>query len=182
MKTRQQAYELLTQYVTQQSLIQHCLAVEAAMRQYANIYGEDEETWAICGLLHDFDYEQYPSMEQHPYEGVKILKAQQYPEEVCTAIMGHGNHTGVPRTSLMAKTLFAVDELSGLIVALAKVRPGGFDGMNAKSVKKALKKKGFAATVSREDIAQGIRELGVDENEHYTRVIAGLQSIQEQLL
>lgn len=161
------------------------------------------DRWWICGLLHDFDWERHPTMEQHPSEGVKHLRSIGVDEEICAAIMGHGNHTGVIRESLMAKTLFAVDELSGLIVALARVRPGnpesklsgpetsekkisGFDGMKAKSVRKAMKKKGFAAAINRDDIRQGMNELGFDgdaekENEHLELVVKALEGVRVEL-
>lgn len=139
------------------------------------------DKWWACGLLHDFDWEIHPTMEQHPVEGVKILRSLGYDEEICEAILGHGNHTGVPRRSLMAKTLFAVDELCGLIIALARVRPGGFEGMNSDSVKKAMKKKDFAAAINRDDIRQGINELSVDENGHFELVIGALKGIKGEL-
>lgn len=146
------------------------------MRAYAHHFGEDEESWAIAGLLHDFDYERYPTLEDHPYKGANVLKVEGYSQDIIQAILGHANHTGVARESLMARTLFAVDELSGFVIALAKVRPGNFDGMDAQSVDRALKKKKFAAAISRDDIEQGIRELGVDRNEHFTKVIAALKT------
>jgi predicted hydrolase (HD superfamily) len=154
------------------------------MEGYAKKNGLSEEeidSYWITGLLHDFDYERYPSLEKHPYEGVKVLKEEGYTDEIVQAIFGHGNHTGVKRESVIAKTLFAVDELSGLVVALAHVRPGNFDGMTAKSVKKALKKKDFAKGVNRGDIRQGIEELGVEQCEHFEAVIEALNGIKSDL-
>jgi len=179
--TRGDAWELLNEYVKSESLIRHCLSVEAAMRTYAKKYNGDVEEWGIAGLLHDFDYEKFPSLEKHPLEGSKILKEKEYPEDIIQAILGHGNHTGVERESQMAKCLFAVDELCGFIVALAHIRPGHLEGMAAKSVKKNLKKKGFAAAINREEIEQGISELGIDRESHINLVIQALQGISREL-
>lgn len=181
MKTREEAISLMHENVKAESLRKHCYSVAAAMEAYAEKYSEDKDKWWICGLLHDFDWEIHPTMEQHPSEGVKMLRKKGYDEDICIAIMGHGNHTGVKRESLMAKTLFAVDELSGLIVALARVRPGNFDGMSASSVKKAMKKKEFAAAINREDIKQGILEMRVNEDEHFSLVINALSNIKKEL-
>jgi len=166
---------LLHEYVQSASIRSHCYAVAAAMEHYAQKFTQDKDLWWMTGLLHDFDYEKYPT--EHVTQGVKILAAQGYPQELIEAIQGHVDY--VPRESLMAKTLFAVDELCGFIVALAKVK-NGFT-MDAGSVKRALKKKGFAAAVSREDIEAGIIELGVDKDEHFSAVITALSSIQVQL-
>lgn len=181
MPTRDDAWKLLTEWVSSESLRRHCRAVEAAMRGYANVYGGDPETWGIAGLLHDFDYEKHPTLEKHPREGVKVLREKGYPDEICDAIMGHGDHTGVPRVSQMAKCLYAVDELSGFLVALAHVRPGKFEGMDADSVERNLKKKGFAAAIDRAAIQKGIDELGVDRREHFERVIASLRDVAKEL-
>ena len=135
----------------------------------------------ITGLLHDFDWEKYPTLQEHPIKGCTRLRELEYDEEIIEAILGHNKATGIPRRSLMAKTLFAVDELCGLIIALAYVRPGNFDGMSAQSVKKAIKKKDFAANISREDIAQGIKELEVNENEHLETVIKSLSETKKEL-
>lgn len=183
-KVREFSLELLHEWVSSDSLRKHCYAVAAAMEEYAmknKLPREEIDKWWICGLLHDFDYEKFPSMEKHPFEGVKILREKNYDEKIVNAIIGHGNHTGVKRESDMAKTLFAVDELCGLIMALAKVRPGNFDGMNANSVKKAMKKKDFAAAINREDIKQGIQELGVNEDEHFEIVIRALKICKKDL-
>lgn len=179
--TRDSAWNLLNEYVKSKALIKHMLGVEAAMRTYAKKFGEDEEKWAITGLIHDFDYEKYPTTEEHPIKGNEILKEKGYPEDILEAIMGHATYSGVPRTSKMAKTLFAVDELCGLIHAVALVRPNGFDGMKTKSVKKKLKDKAFAAKINREDIEQGIEELEIDRDEHIQICIEALQSIKKEL-
>lgn len=172
--TRDQAWQLLQEYV-KSPLLKHCLAVEAAMRAYAEKYGGDKEIWGIIGLLHDFDYEQFPS--EHPFKGVAILKERGYPEEIIQAILGHALFSGVARKSQMAKCLFAVDELCGFIMACALVRPTRLEGLEPKSVKKRLREKSFAAKVNREEIAQGITELGVPEDEHISLVIKAMQGI-----
>ena len=179
---REKAWNLLCKYTKTESLRKHALAVEAAMRHYADFYGEDIELWGITGLLHDFDYEMYPDEENHPYRGNEILEKEGYSEEIRQAIMGHASYTGVARDSLMSKVLFAVDELTGFIIAVALVRPSKsiFD-VKPKSVKKKFKTKAFAAKVSREEIRQGIEELGVDETEHIQRVIDALKTIADDL-
>ncbi|NOX38862.1 MAG: HDIG domain-containing protein [Calditrichaeota bacterium] len=179
---REEAFQLLTEYTKKENLIKHALAVEAAMRAYAREFGEDEETWGIVGLLHDFDYERYPSLEDHPFRGAEILRQKGVPEEWVEAILGHANHTGVPRRTRMAKTLYAVDELCGFITAVAYVRPSKkIADVTVKSVKKKLKDKAFARQVSREDIFRGAEELGVPLDEHIDRVIRAMQSIADQL-
>lgn len=185
-KTRDEAWDLLNEYTQSESLIKHALCVEASMRAYARHFGEDEEKWGITGLLHDFDYEKYPEYDTeaksgHPYEGVKILKEQGYDQDMLDAILGHAEYTGTPRETMIAKALFAVDELSGFVMAVAYVRPEKLDGMKPKSVKKKLKDKAFAAAVSRDDISQGVEELGVDTDEHIARVIDALSGISTQL-
>src|SRR5581483_5509927 len=153
---RAAAYALLCEYVKDQSLVRHCLAVEAAMRAYARKLGQDEETWGIIGLLHDFDYERWPNPPDHPLRGAEILRAQGYPEEVIYAIKSHADYlTDCPRVHTVDKALYACDELAGFISACALVRPGGIGDMAASSVKKKMKSKGFARNVSREDIARG---------------------------
>lgn len=181
MKTRQDALELLYLWVKSESLRWHCKSVAAAMEGYAEKFGEDKEKWFICGLLHDFDYEKYPDINIHPIKGCEELEKLGYDKDIIEAIMGHNEVTGVERKSEMAKTLFAVDELSGLIVALSKVRPQGFEGMSAKSVEKALKKKDFAAAISREDIEKGITGLNVDRKEHFDLVIKSLSSLGKNI-
>jgi len=153
--------------------------VEAAMRSYARHFKEDEGLWGITGLLHDFDYEKWP--EKHPIRGSKILRELDYPEEVVVSILGHSTKTGVARDTKMAQALFAVDELCGMVMATAYVRPTHFDGMSPKSVKKNMKKKGFAAGIHREEIEQGIEELGVQKDEHIERVTEALERIKEEL-
>jgi predicted hydrolase (HD superfamily) len=175
---RVQAVALLHEWVSSESLRKHCYAVAAAMEGYAikhRLSEKEIDEWYIAGLLHDMDYEKFPTLDKHPFEGVRVLGEKGYSHEIIEAILGHGNHTNVKRESLMAKTLFAVDELSGLLVALSKVKADGFATMTAESVEKALKKKGFAAAVNREDIEQGIRELGVERESHFTCVIQSLK-------
>ncbi len=180
--TRDEAYQLLTEYTKKENLIKHALAVEAAMRAYARKFGEDEEAWGVVGLLHDFDYEVYPSLEDHPFKGAEILRQKGFPEEWVEAILGHAEHTGVPRKTLMAKTLFAVDELCGFITAVALVRPDKkLESVKVKSVKKKLKDKAFARQVSREDIRKGAEELGVDLDEHIAFVLEAMKGIAPQL-
>lgn len=179
--TREDTWTLLNEYTKSESLLKHALGVEAAMRAYARKFGEDEEKWGITGLIHDFDYEKWPSVEEHPIKGNEILKEKGYPEEITQAIMGHAVYSGVPRDTLMAKTLFAVDELTGFIMASAYVRPDKLDGLKPKSVKKKMKDKRFAAKVSREDIEQGIAEIEVDRDEHIAIIIEALQGIKEDL-
>ena len=179
---REQAWELLTEYTKKLGLRKHALAVEAAMRVYAEKYGEDVEAWGIVGLIHDFDYERYPDLEDHPYKGAEILKEKGYPRNWITAVLGHGNHTEVARESIMAKALYAVDELTGFIVAVTLVRPSRkLADVTANSVKKKMKDKTFAAAVSRDDIRQGAEELGVPLDEHITTVIEAMQGIAGEL-
>ncbi len=163
------------------SLRRHAYAVEAAMEAYAEHFGADVEAWRIAGLLHDMDYEKHPDPAEHPYVGVRELEGRGYPEEIRQAILGHADYTGTPRTTPMAKALFAVDELSGLVTAAALVRPTGIEGMTASSIKKKMKDKAFAAAVSRDDIRQGAEELGVALDDHITRVIGALQRHAERI-
>jgi putative nucleotidyltransferase with HDIG domain len=181
MPTYDDALALFHEWTQTDSLRRHGYAVEAAMEAYAEAWGEDAELWRMTGLLHDMDYERHPSTDAHPYVGVADLRARGYPEPMLQAIMGHAPYTGTPRTSRLAKTLFAVDELSGLVVATALVRPGAMDGLTPKSVKKKMKDKGFAAAVSRDDIRQGADELGLDLDEHLRTVIAGLSVRAERI-
>lgn len=179
---RDAAWELLTTHTTQPGLIGHGLAVEAAMRWYARRHGADEELWGCVGLLHDFDWEIHPTAEQHPAEGAPMLRDAGWPELVVRAIQAHAPHTGVTRETAMERHLFACDELSGFVVAVARMRPGGFDGMTPKSVKKKLKTLNFAAGVSREDVALGCEEIGLELDEHVAHVIAALAPIGDRLL
>ncbi len=183
---REQAYQLLCDWVKSESLRKHMLCVEAAMRAYAKKFGQNEELWGIAGLLHDFDYEKYPEVNPaaktgHPFEGVNHLQSLGYPDEIIQAILGHATYSGVPRQSQMAKVLFAVDELCGFIVACALMRSDRLETLEASSVKKKLKDKKFAAKVSREDIKQGILELGIEENEHINFIIQALKNISKTL-
>jgi putative nucleotidyltransferase with HDIG domain len=183
---RDDALALMQEYTQNENLRRHMYAVEAAMRAYARKYGEDEELWGITGLLHDFDYERWPNDErkpdeEHPTTGVKILREKGYPEEMLQAILGHAEHTGAPRESLMAKVLFAVDELTGFLTACALVRPTGLSDMKVKSVKKKFKDPSFARGVSRDDVNKGVAELGVDFSEHVQLVIEAMREIQDEL-
>ncbi|MEK7249412.1 MAG: HD domain-containing protein, partial [Bacteroidota bacterium] len=178
---RQDALNLLFEYTKSDSLRKHALAVEAAMRAYANKFGEDEEKWGIVGLLHDFDYEMYQTVPDHPMKGSEILKEHGYPEDVRTAILSHVPDMKVPRDTMMAKTLFACDELSGFLVACAMVRPNKLADLQASSVKKKLKDKAFARTVSREDIQQGIQEMQIDADEHIQFVISALSKVSNDI-
>ena len=156
MVTRENAWQLLNDYTHNQNLVRHMLAVEAAMRTYARHFGEDEELWGIVGLLHDFDYEQHPTADEHPYAGAAILRERGWPEEIVDAVLSHADYTGVPRDSLLKKALFAVDELTGLIVAVALVRPSkAIRDVRVKSVRKKWRDKAFAAGVNRREIEEG---------------------------
>lgn len=172
---RDDAWELMCEWTESESLRKHMLAVETAMRAYAREFGEDEEKWGVTGLLHDMDYEKHPTPAEHPMVGVRELERRGYPEEVLEAIKGHADYLDVPRETQMAKTLYAVDELSGFITACALVRPEGLEGLKAKSVKKKMKQKSFAASVNREDIVRGAEELSVDLNEHIEFVAAAMR-------
>lgn len=178
---RQEALDLLHEYTKTDSLRKHALAVEAAMRAYAKKSGDDEEKWGIVGLLHDFDYEMYPQVPDHPMKGQIILEQKGYPDDVRRAIVSHVPQMKVPRDTPMAKTLFACDELCGFIVACSLVRPNKISDLEASSVKKKLKDKAFARTVSREDIAQGIGEMQVDMNEHLQFVIGALKGVAVEI-
>jgi len=173
--SRDDAWELVCEWVESDSLRKHLLGVEAAMRAYAQKWDEDEEAYAVTGLVHDLDYERYPDLETgHPRYAIKELTERGYPQEVIDAVAGHADFMGVPRETRMAKTLFAVDELSGFVTACAMVRPTGLEGMTPKSVKKKLKQPSFAAAVSREEVQRGVEELGVDADEHIALVIEAL--------
>jgi putative nucleotidyltransferase with HDIG domain len=174
--TRDKAWALLTEYTKSESLLKHAMAVEASVRGYARRFGEDENFWGITALLHDFDYERYPDLENHPIRGSEILRAQGWPEPLIRAILSHGDHTGVKRESKLEHTLFACDELSGFITAAALVRPSkSVLDLEASSVKKRMKDKAFARGVKREDIVLGAEELGLPLDEHITNVIGFLR-------
>ncbi len=182
MKTRQEALQLLHEYTESDSLRRHAYAVEAAMRAYAARLGEDVEKWGITGLLHDFDYERYPTPEEHTVVGSRILHEKGYPDEIIQAISGHTNYHGVVRDTPLAKALFACDEISGFVMAVAMVRPNRLiASVEVKSVKKKLKDKAFAKGVNREDIAAGVVELSVDLDDHIALVIEALSSIAPEL-
>ena len=181
MPTYDDALSLFHEWTQTESLRRHAYAVESAMAYYAELFGEDETLWRMTGLLHDMDYEKHPTREEHPFVGVDVLRKKGYPEEMLEAILGHATYSGVPRTSRLAKTLFAVDELAGFITAVSYVRPTKLVGMKPKSVKKKLKDKAFAAAVSREDIRVGAEELGIDLDMHITNVIAGMNREAERL-
>ncbi|CAN5876195.1 HDIG domain-containing protein [soil metagenome] len=178
---RDEAWELMCEWTESDSLRKHMLAVEAAMRAYARRFDEDEEKWGVTGLLHDMDYEKHPTPDEHPMVGVRELESRGYPEDVLHAIKGHADYLDVPRDTLMSKTLYAVDELSGFIVACALMRPEGLENMKAKSVRKKMKQKSFAAAVNRDDIVRGAEELGVELNEHIEFVAGALKERSGEL-
>jgi len=184
---RSEALALVHEYTQSDALRKHMLAVEAAMRAYAKKSGEHEDTWGIVGLLHDFDYERFPNAahaadQEHPAEGSRILASKGLPEDLRRAILGHASYTGVPRETPLAKTLFAVDELCGFLVACALVRPSrSLTDLEVSSVKKKLKDKAFARGVSRDDITQGAQELGVELDAHIKFVIDALRPVERDL-
>jgi putative nucleotidyltransferase with HDIG domain len=180
--SREEAWALVEEWVQSDSLRKHLLGVEAAMRAYARRWGEDEELYAVTGLLHDLDYERYPDLDTgHPRMALALFEEKGYPRELIDAVAGHATFLGVPRESQMAKTLYAVDELSGFVSACALVRPTGIEGMTPKSVKKKLKQPSFAAGVNRDEVHQGAEELGVDFDEHVAFVIAAMEERAEAL-
>lgn len=182
LPSRDDALALVHEWTAGESLRKHMLAVEAAMRAYARHFGADEARWGLAGLVHDFDYERFPNAErsateQHPSEGVRRLRALGYPEDVLDAVMGHADYTGAPRTTVMARTLFAVDELTGLITAAALVKPSRrVADVDVAGVRRKMKDKGFARGVNREDVVNGAAELGVDLDEHIGHVLAAMQA------
>jgi putative nucleotidyltransferase with HDIG domain len=183
LPSRDDALALMHEYTASESLRAHMLSVEAAMRAYAVRFGEDPERWGLTGLLHDFDYERFPNdahspTEEHPAQGVRILRERGYPEDMLQAILGHATYCGVSRETTMAKALFAVDELTGLITASALVRPSkSVLDLDGRSVRKKMKDKGFARGVSREDVLQGVSELGVELDEHIQFVIEAMRPV-----
>ena len=179
---RTKALELVHEYVKNENLIRHMLAVEAAMRFYAQKYGEDEETWGITGLLHDFDWEIHPTLEEHPQAGAPILRESGVPEEIIRAILSHADHTGVARVSKMEKTLLACDEITGLITAVALVRPSkSLLDMEVRSVKKKWKDKAFAAGANRDEITMATEEFGIELWEHVNNVILAMRRVAPEL-
>jgi predicted hydrolase (HD superfamily) len=178
---REAAWELLCEYTKSESLRKHALAVEACMRAYAAKSGQDADQWGVVGLIHDFDYEMYPNAPDHPLKGSEILKEKGYPEDIRRAILGHADYSGVPRDTLLAKTLYACDELAGFITACSLVRPDRIVSLQPKSVRKRMKDKAFARSVSREDILKGAEELGVPLDEHIAFCIEAMRSIADAL-
>ena len=180
--TRDEAWQLVEEWIEGDSLRKHLLGVEAAMRAYARKWGQDEELYAVTGLLHDLDYERYPNLETgHPRKALELFRERGYPAELVDAVAGHATFLGVPRETRMAKTLYAVDELSGFIAACALVRPTGIKGMTPKSVKKKLKQPSFAAGVNRDEVYDGAEELGVDFTEHVAFVIGAMEEHADEL-
>jgi putative nucleotidyltransferase with HDIG domain len=182
MMTRDDAFALLNEYTKSPNLVKHALAVESVMCAYARHFGADEEKWAVVGLLHDFDYERYPDLEDHPFRGAEILRGRGWPEEIIDAVMAHAEHTGVERDTRLKQAIYAVDELTGFIVATALVRPDKkLHSVKVKSVKKKLKDKSFAAAVDRDQIKRGANELGIGLDEHIAVVLEAMQSISDDL-
>jgi putative nucleotidyltransferase with HDIG domain len=179
--TRDEAWSLLCEYTQSENLRRHALAVEACMRYYAQLFGEDEELWGVVGLLHDFDYERYPSLEEHPFRGMEILRARGAPEAIIRAVGAHANHTGIPRESLLERAIFACDEISGFVIAVALVKGRTLSAVSPESVRKRMKEKGFARGVNRDDLLQGAQELGIPLDEHVEHVVRALQGIADQL-
>lgn len=175
---RDTAYAIVTEHVKNEGLVRHMLSVEAAMRHYAGLYGEDPEPWGLAGLLHDYDWEVHPTLEEHPQAGVSLLRDRGVPEDILRCILSHAPHTGTTRDTRMEKALFAVDELTGLVTACALVRPSrSLADLTAKSVKGKWKDKAFAAGVNRAEIEQGAQELDVDLSQHITNVIEAMRAI-----
>ncbi len=181
--TRKEAWALLTEHTASPNLLKHMLAVEAVMRAYARRFGEDEETWGLAGLLHDLDYESHPSQEAgHPFTGVAVLRERGVPERICRAILSHADYSGVLREAPMEKALYAADELTGFVIAVALVKPTrSLEDVDVQSVQKKIKDKAFARGVRREDIVRGAAEMGVPLEEHIGFVIQALQGIAPQL-
>jgi len=180
--SRDDAWTLLNEYTKNENLVKHALSVEAAMRFYAARFGEDVEAWGAVGLLHDFDYDKYPSLEDHPFRGAEILREKGYDEDFIETILSHADHTGVPRDTLMRKTLFAVDELCGFVTAVTLVRPSKqIADVEPRSVKKKMKDKAFARAVKREDIQGGAALLDIELDEHIGNVITAMRAVAPQL-
>jgi putative nucleotidyltransferase with HDIG domain len=176
--TRERAWETLTKYTKSEALLRHALGVEACMGWYARDLGEDEELWRAVGLLHDFDYEMHPTLDKHPQDGAPILRDEGYPEEVVEAVLSHAEHLSIPRDTPLKKTLFACDELSGFVHAVALVRPQGLEGLEPKSVKKKLKQPSFAAGVHRDEVYAGAEGLGLELDDHIRNVVSALQEAE----
>lgn len=179
---RAEAIKLLARYVTNENLKKHMFAVEAAMRGYAKYFDENEDWWGMVGLLHDFDYEKYPSLDEHPFKGAEILKNEGYDEEFIKTILAHASHTNEPRNTLAKKTIYAVDELCGLIVAVALVKPNKkLNEVQVKSVRKKMKDKAFARQINRTEIIQGAQELNIELDKHIEIVLNSLNNISDKL-
>ncbi len=179
---RENAWGLLVEYTQSESLRRHARAVEACMRAYARKFGENEDLWGVVGLLHDFDYEKYPSQQDHPFRGSEILAERGWPEEIRRAILSHADYSGVPRETRLQKALFACDELAGFVTATALVKPGkSLAEVDARSVRKKMKDKAFARNVNRDDIVNGAAELGVELDEHISFCIAAMIQVAEEL-
>jgi putative nucleotidyltransferase with HDIG domain len=179
--TRERAWETLTQYTKSEALLRHALAVEASVGWYAQHLGEDEQLWRSVALLHDFDYEIHPTLDEHPQDGAPILREEGWPEEVVEAVLSHAEHLAMPRDTPLKRTLFACDELSGFVHACGLVRPTGLDGLEPKSVKKKLKQPSFAAGVHRDEVYAGAELLGLELDDHIRNVVSALQPIAPEL-
>jgi putative nucleotidyltransferase with HDIG domain len=179
--TRERAWETLTRYTKSEALLRHALAVEASLGWYARHFGEDEERWRVVALLHDFDYEIHPTLDEHPQAGAPLLREEGYPEEVVEAVLSHAEHLALPRDTLLKRALFACDELSGFVHACGLVRPTGLDGLEPKSVRKKLKQPSFAAGVHRDEVYAGAEGLGLELDEHIRNVVSAMQPIAAEL-
>jgi putative nucleotidyltransferase with HDIG domain len=179
--TRERAWDTLTRHTQSEALRRHALAVEASVRAYARRFGEDEDFWGVVALLHDFDWEIHPTLDQHPQDGAPMLREEGYPEDVIEAILSHAEHLSMPRDTLLKKTLFACDEMSGFVHACGLVRPDGIDSLTPKSVKKKLKQPSFAAGVHRDEVYKGAEDLGVELDEHIAFVIDAMRPIAPEL-
>jgi putative nucleotidyltransferase with HDIG domain len=179
--TRERAWGTLTRHTQSEALRRHALAVEASVRAYARRFGEDEDFWGVVALLHDFDWEIHPTLDQHPQDGAPMLREEGYPEDVIEAILSHAEHLSMPRDTLLKKTLFACDEMSGFVHACGLVRPDGIDSLTPKSVKKKLKQPSFAAGVHRDEVYKGAEDLGVELDEHIAFVIDAMRPIAPEL-
>jgi putative nucleotidyltransferase with HDIG domain len=179
--TRDRAWETLTRHTESEALLRHALAVEASVGAYARQFGEDEELWRAVALLHDFDYEIHPTLDEHPQDGAPILREEGWPEEVIEAVLSHAEHLALPRNTQLKRVLFACDELSGFVHACGLVRPTGLDGLEPKSVKKKLKQPSFAAGVHRDEVYAGAELLGLELDDHIRNVVAAMQPIAPEL-
>jgi putative nucleotidyltransferase with HDIG domain len=179
--SRERAWETLTAHTKSQSLLRHALAVEAAVAGYARRFGENEELWRVCALLHDFDYELHPTLDKHPQDGAPILREEGWPEEVVETVLSHAEHLSLPRDTPLKRTLFACDELAGFVHACGLVRPDGIETLEPRSVKKKLKQPSFAAGVNREDVRKGAEELGIELDEHIANVIEFMRPVAGEL-